>query len=259
MKGHLAALHAGGVELGEHAGREVQAGRGCGHRTFDLGIYGLITFQVALFGIAVEIGRYGQFADGLEYLRKGHAGVVPGETYLVAGAARAEALGGEREAAARYGDFAAEQSLLPLLEVPHKAGPGDLARPCEGFLIVGGRVRLKAEHLDERARMLVEMQAGLYHLRIVENHQRALGYVAGQTAENILARRFSGTVQEELGGVAVGLRILGYPCLGQVVGVVADVYVFRGLGHFFFLLARQSYNFLVISLRVSKKMLSFAL
>ena len=65
MEGQFAQLHTFLLEAFQHLGREMQARRRCCHRTLYLGIHRLVRLQVALLGFAVEIGRYGQFANGI--------------------------------------------------------------------------------------------------------------------------------------------------------------------------------------------------
>ena len=77
MERHLLAVDAVGINVGEHLLREVETRRRCCHRTLYLRIDRLIGRLVRLLRLAVEVRRNGQFADGIQYLGKGDAVVVP--------------------------------------------------------------------------------------------------------------------------------------------------------------------------------------
>ena len=77
MERHFLAVDAVGINVGEHLLREVEPRRRCCHRTLYLRIDRLIGRLVRLLRLAVEVRRNGQFADGIQYLGKGDAVVVP--------------------------------------------------------------------------------------------------------------------------------------------------------------------------------------
>lgn len=62
VESDFAACDASAVDLFEQPGSEVQPGGRRGYRTVDAAEDSLIVTAVALFGVAVEIGRYGYLA-----------------------------------------------------------------------------------------------------------------------------------------------------------------------------------------------------
>ena len=96
----------------------------------------------------------------------------------------------------------------------------------EGLGVIVGLPGFEAEHLDEGAGRLVEMQARLYDFRVVEYHERARLQIVRQLAEHVLAHR-AVAVDEQFRRVALGQGILGDALVGQGVVVVADVYMLR--------------------------------
>ena len=70
---HLFALNATGIDVLEHALREVQASRWSRHRTLYLRIDRLVGRLVALLGLSVQVGRDGQLADGIDDFGKGES------------------------------------------------------------------------------------------------------------------------------------------------------------------------------------------
>lgn len=62
VESDFAACDAAAVDLFEQPGCEVQSGGRCGDRTVDAAEDSLIVTAVALFGVAVEVGRYGYLA-----------------------------------------------------------------------------------------------------------------------------------------------------------------------------------------------------
>ena len=171
---HFLAVDAAAVEGLKHVAGEMEPGRGSGNGAFYLGIDRLVGGLVALLGGAVQIGRNGQLAHGLEYLGEGDGGVVPLEIHPMAISHHLAAGGLQRQLLAVDAELAAERALLPLLQVANHAKPGTMARQLEHQLVVGGIGRLEEEHLDKRAGVLVEMHAGLDDLGVVEHHQRTL-------------------------------------------------------------------------------------
>lgn len=72
VEGELVALDAVVVDVVEHFLGEVESGRRCCHRAFNLRVDGLIGCLVAVLGLAVQVWRYWQFADGIENLGEGY-------------------------------------------------------------------------------------------------------------------------------------------------------------------------------------------
>ena len=65
MQGEFLAVYALGIQLLQHLIGKVQSSRGSCHRAFDFGVDRLVGSLVALYGLAVQVRRNGQFADGL--------------------------------------------------------------------------------------------------------------------------------------------------------------------------------------------------
>jgi hypothetical protein len=175
MQRELLALDAALVDGLEHPVGEVQPRRRGSHAALYLRVHRLVGGLVALFGLAVEVWRYGQLAHGIENVGKGHLGAIPAEVDAVAGVVLGATLHAQGHVVPPDGEAAAEPALLPFLEVAHKAQPRATARGLEHLLIVGRGGRLEQEDLDESARVLAEMYAGLNHLGVVENHQCPCG------------------------------------------------------------------------------------
>ena len=73
----LGTFDAATLEGFQHRRGEVQACCRGGHAAFDLGINGLVGFQVAGFSLAVEVGWDGELSAGIEDLCPCHFGIVP--------------------------------------------------------------------------------------------------------------------------------------------------------------------------------------
>ena len=65
MQGEFAPLNVACIALCEHLVGEMQSGSGCCHTAIDMAIDGLIICRVGGFGGSIQIGRNGDFADGL--------------------------------------------------------------------------------------------------------------------------------------------------------------------------------------------------
>ena len=100
-----------------------------------------------------------------------------------------------------------------------------MARGLEDALIVGGLSRLHEEDLDERARLLAEVDARLDDPRVVEDEQRPLRQVGGEVCEHVLVD-LPLAVEQQLRLVALLERILGDALRGQRVVVVGYVNMF---------------------------------
>ena len=83
MQGQFADGDVVGLKVGEHFGREMQSGCGRCHRTFGVGIDGLIVGSVALLGFAFQIRRDWDESCSLDDACECDVGVVPGEFYRV--------------------------------------------------------------------------------------------------------------------------------------------------------------------------------
>ena len=206
----------------EHTGREMQAGGGCGHGPLYLGVNGLVGRLVALLRFAVQVGRDGQLTKHFEDVGKGHFGIVPMEIHPMAGTAAFAPLGDQCQRTSLHRHLAAQGTFLPLLQVAYHAEPGGMAGLLEIQRIVVRLNGFKAEHLDERARLLAEVQAGLDDLGIVEYHQTACRQIIGQGGEAVFSH-LAMPVNQQLGLVAYGQGKLGDAFVGQRIVELADV------------------------------------
>ena len=170
MERNLVKIKALLLHLRNHLVGEMQASRRCGHRTLELGIYGLVACEVYLLALAVEIWRNRNTSKIFEQLtkRKVH---VPLKTHYVLTLATLSNLGAQGARRTLIVKVNADESLLPLLEVANDATPLALALYSEGVLIVGRGMRLKAEYLDAGTRRLVHNYARADNLRVVEDEQ----------------------------------------------------------------------------------------
>ena len=226
MEGDFVALDTAFVELPQHFGREMQAGGGSGHRPLDLGVDGLVSLQVLLLGGAVQVGRDGQFADGIEHLGKGDIVGIPRKAHLVPGVAHPEAFRTQCQLAAVHGNGPFQHTLLPLLQIADQARPAASAPLREGELIIGRGVRFQAKDFDEGARSLAKMQTGIDDLGIIEDHQLARRQEGGQIAEDAL-RHLPAAVHQEFGTVPFGQGIFGDALFGQRILVFRDADMLR--------------------------------
>ena len=219
VQGHLLAVNALGIQRVQHALCEVQAGGRCSHAALYLAIYGLVRLLVALLSLAVQVGRDGQLAHRLEQFGKGCA-TRPLEPYAVAGSVGALSRGGELNGAPFHLDGAAEGAFLPFLQVSHQAVPGALLALHKVLLVFLWHGRFEQEDLNQRARLLREVQACLYDAGVVEDHQRALGQVLRQLAEVVFAD-YSFIIYEQFAAVAFGQGVLGNALVGQRIVEIA--------------------------------------
>ena len=74
---HLFTFDASRVDIGQYLWSKMQSGRRGSYRPFDLRVNGLVGLQVALLRLAVQIGRNGQYACGIQYLGKGERSIIP--------------------------------------------------------------------------------------------------------------------------------------------------------------------------------------
>ena len=222
MQGDFLAFHATGVELCQHLVGEVETRCGSRHAALDFGVDGLVGGEVALAGVAVQIRRDGQLSGGLYHIGE-RAASGPGEAHLLARVVLAHALGGERHLLVFHLQHPLQASLLPFLQVAHHAEPLAAVGGLEHPLIVGRQIGLEQEHLYQCAGGLAEEEAGAYHARIVEHHERPFGYILRQVAEHILAY-LAVAVEEEFRGVAARQGKLGYPVVGEGIVVIAYLY-----------------------------------
>ena len=79
MERQFVGLYASTAEVRQNGFGKMQSGSRRRYRSLDARIDGLVGAFVALLSLAVEVGRNGQFADGVQYLRKRDRGIVPFE------------------------------------------------------------------------------------------------------------------------------------------------------------------------------------
>ena len=95
----------------------------------------------------------------------------------------------------------------------------------EHLLIVGRGVRLQQEHLYQGARIFMEMQTCLYHLRIVEHHEGFRRQILGKVVEHILPY-YTFIIYKELRVVTLRHRKLSDAVVFQLVVIITDMYLF---------------------------------
>ena len=135
----------------------MQPGRRRRHGAFDLRIDGLIRLQILRLCLTVQIGRNGQYADSLEHVGEGAAGIVPAEIDEIARLARyGDAFGRERNRFTVDGDRDVQLARLPSLAIAHEAMPSAMGRLCKRLLIVARHGWLEAEDFDHGAGVLTE-------------------------------------------------------------------------------------------------------
>ena len=200
---------------------KVEPCRGGGDRTLEFGIYGLVTRQVDLLAIAVEVGRDRYAAEVFEQLAEGHVG-IPREAYDMLARAPLGDTGRETACAPLILEWYLHIAILPLLQIAYDATPAAGAARGKGPLVVGRIVRLKAEDLDTCPRGLVHDDAGAYDLRVVEYDECGRGQLLVDVAETALA---DGTVavDKQFRVAAVRKRKFGYALLRQ--RIIEIVYV----------------------------------
>ena len=223
----------------EHVLCEVQPCRWCSHRPFYFRINGLVGLLVVLFGVAVQVGRYGQFAHGFEYFGKRHPVVVPCKVYPVVGSASHGSVclcavygGSEHQIVPVDLERASQCALLPLLQVANHAEPRAPLVGLEHQFVVGGLCRFHQEDFYQCPRFLAEVHACLYHPCVVEHHECPFGQIFGQVAEHVFAH-FAVLVEQQFAVVALGKRKLGNAFVGQRVVVVRYSYMFCFVYHWF--------------------------
>ena len=218
----LAALHAFPVEFGQDLGRKVQSRRGSGHGALHPRVDGLVGFLVALLRFAVQVGWDGEFACGIEQIGPGKRRIVPGKAHGVARPEAFSPLGAQFHCPAfSHGERAPQRAGLPLFQIAHHAEPLDAPLLLKGERVVGRAVGLQAEHLDEGARLLAEVEAGQYDFRVVAHEERPGGQQPGQVVE-VLFPDLPALVDEQFAPVAARQGVFGNPPFGQVVLEVFD-------------------------------------
>ena len=153
MQRKLGTFYAASIDAGQHLRREVQSCRGCCHTAFDLRVDGLVGLHVALFCGTIEIWRNWQLTRGLQHLCPCHVGIIPVKLHYGLAASCRDTCGTQGELAVADADDALQRPLLPLLGIAHQTHPLTRLRLLEHKDIVAGLVGLKAEYLDERARL----------------------------------------------------------------------------------------------------------
>ena len=180
MQGDFATGDAALIYGLQDFGSKVQTSSGSSYRPLDFRIDGLIGAEVAGFGVAVEIGGNGQFAYGIQYLRKRNIVVPPFEGDDVPCVVGFAACGAQLDHSTRHLDFFHQGAFFPLLQITHHTDPATRTGLCKGLCIVGRRVWFQTEDFDICPCTLLKVQAGIDHLRVVEDHQCALGEQVGQ-------------------------------------------------------------------------------
>ena len=214
------------LERIEHLRSIVKASCRSRYTALDARIDGLISLLVLLFGSTIEVGRNRQFAHRIEQLCKTDRlptlGLFPEEMNQLAGAQATCSFAEQcNRLAVGHGHAQRERSLLPFLAVADQACPGAFCFAGKVLLIILRRLRFQAEHLDDASRRLPEVQAGLYHLRIVEYNHRTSRNLVRQVAEVMLFNRTLPHQQFAL--VALRERIFCYSFLGKIIVVILDL------------------------------------
>ena len=137
----------------------------------------------------------------------------------------ADALRRESESGMLNFEISGQKSLLPLLQIAHQTEPFAMTPRLEHLLVVGRSKGFEQEHLYQGSRIFTEMQACLYHLRVIEYHQRPLWQMVRKMAETILPY-FSMAINQQLGLVALWQGVFGYSFIGQLIMIILDAYVF---------------------------------
>ena len=215
-----------GIESFQDTVGEVQSGSRSSHTALDLRIHRLVGGLVALLRLTVQIGRDGQFTNGIQYLGKVHLGVVPRKVHPLTGAMFPTTGSGQHHLFILHLQFSLQRPFLPFLQVTHQTEPRASFRSLEHLFVVSRLGRFQEEHLDQRTCLLAEMQAGLDNLGIVEHHECALGQVLGQVEEEVLSH-LTMTVDEQFRLVTLCLREFRNALVGQIVVIFADMYLLR--------------------------------
>ena len=216
----LAACNAAAVTLGKHLAGEVQAGRGGSHAAVDVAVHRLVVGGIALLGLAVQVGRNGYLAYGIEQRGKGHLVAIPGKGNFPRVAATLAARGRECELAAVDLDHLRERTLLPALAVAHQAQPGAGTGGLEYLLVVARQHWLEAEDFDRGAGVLAETQAGVDDARVVVDEHRALWQQCRHLVEAVLAHALRGRKLQQLALLPLVQGVLGDALVGQGIVVV---------------------------------------
>ena len=108
----------------------------------------MVGFQIRGLGVAIQIGRNGQFADAVEHFGPTYARAVPREAHFVSGAAHAEPFGAQGQCDAADSDGAFERAFFPFFQITDHAGPRHRAAGGKRLLIVERGVGFEAKHLD---------------------------------------------------------------------------------------------------------------
>ena len=221
MQRHLVEREALGPHAGDKVVGKVKPRGGRGHRTLEFGIYRLITSQVDLLALAVEIGRNGYAAQIFEQLAEGHIG-VPRKAHYMLPLAAFDDLGAQFARAAVTVEVDLDESRFPLFQIAHYAAPLALAAHGESPLVIGGEVRLQTEHLDTRPRRLVQDDARADNLGVVEHQQRLRRQLASQIAETPLGDR-AVAVDEQFRVAALREREFSDTLVGQRIIEIVDI------------------------------------
>lgn len=208
--------------------REMKTCGRCSDGALMLGIYCLVTFVIAAYGFAVEIGWQGDDTGLVNQVGKTES-AVPVEVYNPSIADSLTAGGSEGDGLPLEVELTGKGAFLPLLIIANEADPcamlALLERKSHGHLI-----GFETKDLNGRASGLAEEKAGMDNLSVVEDQQGVGWEKVGNMVETTFGDS-AATVDKKFGVVATFERELGDAVVGQgiVVGVYGDVfYVVHG-------------------------------
>ena len=125
-----------GIESFQDTVGEVQSGSRSSHTALDLRIHRLVGGLVALLRLTVQIGRDGQFTNGIQYLGKVHLGVVPRKVHPLAGTMFPTTGSGQHNVLILHLQFSLQRPFLPFLQVTHQTEPRASFRSLEHLFVV---------------------------------------------------------------------------------------------------------------------------
>lgn len=222
MEGDFLTVDAVAVEGFQHAVREVESGRGAGHRTVYFGVHRLVVCLVAFLRPAVEVGGDGYLANRIQKVGESHVRIVPGELHLK----RCSPVGGfaqgmDLHRAPLDVEVAPERPLFPFRGVADQTVPAATAVAGEVERVVRRGGGFEAEYFYLRPGLFPEVQACLDDFRVVEDHQRPLRQVLRQGVEHGVAD-VAVVVDQQLALVAVLQRVFRDASVGESVIIVFD-------------------------------------
>ena len=192
VQGQLLALDTTGIQLVQDGIGKVQTSSRRGHTSLDFRIYGLISTQVALLSLAVQIGRNGQFTHSVQDFCERNQ-TAPFEVNPLTRAVFATTGSPDLYLLILDGDSSDQRTFLPFLQVAHQTEPGTPFGGLKHLFIVGRLGGLQQEYFYQSTRILsflvrlAEMQTSLNDACIVHHHQRTLRQVFRQVIEHVLS------------------------------------------------------------------------